>query len=64
MMNQISEPEATKSATVLLTLGEELKSTVLSARREEIYALNRGMQKLSTIQENRQLRSSLILRAM
>lgn len=53
--DQISETDATKSATVLLTLGEELSSELFTKLgREEIYALNRGMQKLSTIQENRQ----------
>jgi flagellar motor switch protein FliG len=53
--DQISESESTKSATVLLTLGEDLSSEIFSKLgKEEIYALNRGMQKLSTIQENRQ----------
>ena len=39
----------------MLTLGEEIASDLFARLgKEEIYALNRGMQKLSTIQENRQ----------
>ncbi len=53
--DQMSEVDATKAATVLLTLGEETSSNLFAKLgKEEIYALNRGMQKLSTIQENRQ----------
>jgi flagellar basal-body M-ring protein/flagellar hook-basal body protein fliF/flagellar motor switch protein FliG len=53
--DQISEVDATKAANVLLTLGEEIASDLFARLgKEEIYALNRGMQKLSTIQENRQ----------
>jgi flagellar basal-body M-ring protein/flagellar hook-basal body protein fliF/flagellar motor switch protein FliG len=53
--DQINEVDATKAATVLLTLGEETASGLFAKLgKEEIYALNRGMQKLSTIQENRQ----------
>jgi flagellar motor switch protein FliG len=44
-----------KAATVLLALGEEAAASIFSTlRKEEIYALNRGMHELSKVKENRQ----------
>ena len=51
----ISEETAMKAATVLLALGEDAAASIFSTlRKEEIYALNRGMHELSKIKENRQ----------
>jgi flagellar motor switch protein FliG len=51
----ISEETAMKAATVLLALGEDAAASIFSTlRKEEIYALNRGMHELSKVKENRQ----------
>ena len=51
----ISEENALKAAHVLLALGEEIAGDLFAnLTKEEIYALNRGMQALSQVRENRQ----------
>jgi flagellar motor switch protein FliG len=49
------EENPLKAAAVLLALGEGVAGEIFSKlTKEEIYALNRGMQKLSTLRDNRQ----------
>lgn len=51
----ISEENALKAAHVLLALGEDIAGDLFAnLTKEEIYALNRGMQALSQVRENRQ----------
>ena len=51
----MSEDHPVKAAAVLLALGEEFAGNIFSKlSKEEIYSLNRGMQKLGTVRDNRQ----------
>lgn len=51
----MSEENPTKAAGVLLALGEDVAGDIFSKlSKEEIYALNRGMQQLGKVRDNRQ----------
>jgi flagellar motor switch protein FliG len=51
----MSEDNPVKAAGVLLALGEDVAGEIFSKlTKEEIYSLNRGMQKLSMVRDNRQ----------